>query len=67
MNTDHLNIPLLYQEVFNNYGPKSNEELLINYGFVHPLGSPGALHGDWVRVTLGQADEATPAEEGESG
>ena len=39
-------------EVWNNYGPKSNEELLINYGFVHPPESEGAIHGDWVRVTL---------------
>ncbi|KAK0665954.1 hypothetical protein QBC41DRAFT_326833 [Cercophora samala] len=36
------------QQVFNNYGLKSNSELLLGYGFILP--ATGALHNDYVHV-----------------
>lgn len=38
-------------QVFNNYGPKGNEELLFSYGFTIPNGPD-----DYVRLTLPAAD-----------
>ncbi len=41
------------QEVFSNYGHKSNEELFLSYGFVIPNNPADFLH-----VSLGFTDQA---------
>ncbi|ROT38286.1 SET domain-containing protein [Sodiomyces alkalinus F11] len=47
------------EQVFNNYGPKTNAELLLAYGFVIPA-SP-ALHNDYVHLQLRTASAAAPS------
>lgn len=46
-------------QVYNNYGPKSNSELLLGYGFILP--ETEALHNDYVHVRKRQqpGDEAS--------
>lgn len=46
------------EQVFNNYGPKTNAELLLAYGFVIP--ESAALHNDYVHLQLRTATPAPP-------
>ncbi|KAL2752418.1 hypothetical protein ACRALDRAFT_2044239 [Sodiomyces alcalophilus JCM 7366] len=50
------------EQVFNNYGPKTNAELLLAYGFVIPE-SP-ALHNDYVHLQLRTAGPPSAASHG---
>lgn len=45
------------QQIFNNYGDKTNAELLMAYGFVVP--ETEALHNDYVHVRLRAPDAGT--------
>ena len=46
--------PLQGEEVFSNYGHKSNEELILSYGFVIPNNQ-----ADFVHVSLGFSADDT--------
>ncbi|TWU75705.1 hypothetical protein ED733_007533 [Metarhizium rileyi] len=54
------------QQVFNNYGMKTNAELLLGYGFMLPVTKE--LHNDYTHVrkrTLATADAAVPPQASE--
>ncbi|KAK5662446.1 hypothetical protein OQA88_8357 [Cercophora sp. LCS_1] len=44
-------------QIYNNYGMKSNSELLLGYGFILP--ETGDLHNDYVHVRKRQTDSET--------
>ncbi|UKZ78392.1 hypothetical protein TrVFT333_006129 [Trichoderma virens FT-333] len=54
------------QQIFNNYSPKTNAELLLGYGFMLP--ATDALHNDYIHVRKRTASSpaTTPAQPGSS-
>ena len=50
-------------EVFNNYGPKSNEELLLSYGFILDDNPQDSYHLEVARLAGEDADELRAKEQ----
>ncbi|TFB01894.1 Ribosomal lysine N-methyltransferase set10 [Trichoderma ghanense] len=47
------------EQVFNNYSPKTNAELLLGYGFMLPV--TDSLHNDYIHVRKRTAPSSTPS------